>query len=113
MFHDNCDWEVLGTDDKGRYLLQCKRCRQDEPIPARTKEVRAHCPKLKGKPQPNNCNHRGESKRKVECDSCGGKVQIKVFVCEVHGECTLEKKIENLATCKGCPDRTVGTDDHG
>ena len=48
------------------------------------------------------CVHRGEQTRTVGCATCGGAVAIKVFACSEFGECTIAKKIGNLAVCQGC-----------
>jgi hypothetical protein len=50
------------------------------------------------------CIHRGESTRSVECNSCRGRVRVKVFACSVHGECTIKKRAGELKTCLGCVD---------
>ena len=49
------------------------------------------------------CSHRGESTRVVECKACKGTVKLKVFACDVHGECTLKKNV-GLHVCLGCDD---------
>jgi len=49
------------------------------------------------------CVHRGESTRVVECKACRGSVKLKVFACDVHGECTLKKNV-GLHVCLGCDD---------
>jgi hypothetical protein len=52
------------------------------------------------------CRHRGEpTGEQRQCGTCPGSVSVKVFGCSVHGACTLAKKVEGLACCKGCPDR--------
>lgn len=51
------------------------------------------------------CRHLGEFSRSEECKGCLGRVRIKVFRCEVHGECSLRSRLGNLvACCKGCLD---------
>lgn len=42
----------------------------------------------------------------ASCPSCDGKrVELKVFGCAVHGECTMGKKADGVAgCCRGCPD---------
>ena len=40
----------------------------------------------------------------VECPSCSGKVQLKVFGCAVHGKCTRGRRAGALACCQGCAD---------
>lgn len=56
----------------------------------------------KAKPQP-PCAHLGpDTGLMVECPTCSGKVSLKVFACEVHGACTVAKKVERRACCIGC-----------
>ena len=54
-----------------------------------------------------DCIHRGDELRRMDCYSCRGSVKVKVFRCEVHGECTLAK-IKGLddppQVCRGCDD---------
>lgn len=50
------------------------------------------------------CANLRDEMRQVECQSCAGKVMLKVLGCAVHGECTIAKKIEGVATCLGCRD---------
>ena len=50
------------------------------------------------------CVHLGGEVRREECGSCCGKVQLKVFACEQHGECTAGKELPGLACCVGCGD---------
>ena len=50
------------------------------------------------------CVHRGEESRREECDTCRGRVKLKVFDCTLHGECTLEKPLVGVATCNDCAD---------
>lgn len=49
---------------------------------------------------PTRCKNLGEDTGKqVICQSCGGKVQLKVFQCSVFGECTIGKRTNELACC--------------
>jgi glycosyltransferase involved in cell wall biosynthesis len=53
-----------------------------------------------------SCIHRGDEVRRVICDSCGGrKVELKVFACALHKECTLGKPQPGLRSCTKCADR--------
>ncbi len=38
------------------------------------------------------------------CESCKGKVELKVYGCSIHGVCTIGKKVDGVACCKGCGD---------
>lgn len=57
------------------------------------------------------CIHRRDVVRLAACDSCGkakGKSpapSLKVFGCDLHGECTPSTKLADVACCKRCPDR--------
>ena len=35
------------------------------------------------------CEHQGDVLRLEECDSCQGRVRVKVIVCTMHGSCTI------------------------
>ena len=56
------------------------------------------------KPVP--CQHRGAEITKVQCDTCAGKVMVKVFECKVFGQCTLAKPVlvngNRSPVCEGC-----------
>ena len=51
------------------------------------------------------CVHRGEERRREECQSCGGRVQIKVLACVVHGECQLGSGLPVVKSCSTCSDK--------
>lgn len=38
----------------------------------------------------------------MECPSCGGRVRLKTFACNVHKSCTTTKKADGVACCAGC-----------
>ncbi len=38
------------------------------------------------------------------CETCKGKVALKVFRCAIHGTCTVGKKVDGLACCANCGD---------
>ena len=48
------------------------------------------------------CVHRGDEQREEVCPTCRGSVRVKIYGCAVLGECTIAKKIGNLAVCQGC-----------
>jgi len=50
------------------------------------------------------CRHFGAETRRVGCESCGGRVQIKVFACSLKGECTLGQPLDGIACCATCED---------
>lgn len=50
------------------------------------------------------CEKLGGELRLQNCEACKGHVQIKVLACEVHGECTLKRRLEGIACCATCID---------
>jgi hypothetical protein len=49
------------------------------------------------------CIHLGESTGDlVVCDSCPRGAKLKVYQCEVHGKCVLDRQSGNIACCKLC-----------
>lgn len=47
-----------------------------------------------------NCRFRGkEPIRSVQCETCSGKVFLKVYSCEIYGECTISRRVSEI---KGC-----------
>src|SRR3970282_1999152 len=92
-------------------------CRRDAPglTPERCDQYRAMWsaaahPEWFEQPQtdsasPLDCPHRGGELRRQLCPTCGGRVELKVFVCDLHGECTLAQQgIAGVANCTKCPD---------
>lgn len=77
----------------GKRKVRCIRCGLTLMTVSDPEKVHANC-KLE-------CPHRGEAIRTEQCDSCSGKVLIKVFACSKHGECTIGKKIEGVVCCDG------------
>ena len=39
-----------------------------------------------------------------QCQTCAGKVMVKVYFCGMHGECTVQKPLDGVACCEGCKD---------
>mgnify|MGYP001616833252 CR=1 FL=1 len=56
-------------------------------------------PRLRGP-----CAHLGAIVGTVECASCIGRVVLKTFACIMHGECTVLRKVDNMACCGLCQD---------
>lgn len=51
---------------------------------------------------PLSCIHLGEpTGETITCPSCRGSVQLKLFKCEVYGQCTLGKSVGDVACCNG------------
>ena len=55
------------------------------------------------------CSLRGEATgNSHRCPSCGGRnVQVKEFVCSVHGVCTVARLVSGVACCRICEDRVT------
>lgn len=51
------------------------------------------------KPVVKECPHRSTEFRLVDCPSCRGKIELKVFRCDLHGECTIAKKLPGVHVC--------------
>lgn len=43
-----------------------------------------------------------ETGEKVSCESCAGKIQLKVFSCSEFGGCTIAKQADGRACCANC-----------
>lgn len=50
------------------------------------------------------CHHRGPAVSTRPCDSCRGHVQIKIYACDLHGQCTIATPLDGAACCDACPD---------
>ena len=48
------------------------------------------------------CSYIGNQMRLQECDTCSGKVQIKLFGCAKYGECSIGKALSGIACCANC-----------
>lgn len=51
------------------------------------------------------CRHRGDEVRQEQCDTCAGRVMIKIFACELHQQCSLVKQLDGVVKCETCSDR--------
>ena len=51
-----------------------------------------------------DCVYRGEELRREQCPTCAGNVQIKVFACSKHGECSIDKAPAGVRSCGSCRD---------
>lgn len=53
--------------------------------------------------RPGLCTHLGELSRMVECDSCTGRISLKVYRCGVRGEAVLSRRLVGVpAVCDEC-----------
>lgn len=86
----------------------CDLCRLDwpdaspptKPTPALRRLLSACAPN----PSNNPCRHRGPATRRAGCPTCKGSVQLKIFACALHGECTPVTSLGDLPCCAGCND---------
>jgi len=65
------------------------------------------------KPDIRLCSHRGPLLETRLCDLCGIKGQpFEVYACQLHGECSEQRKHSKVRSCIGCPDHlAVATQD--
>lgn len=68
-----------------------------------TQEIERH---RKQHPMKSLCAHLGLPTGELAlCHTCRGRVQLKLFACEVHGNCTMAKPVEQgIACCAKCGD---------
>lgn len=56
------------------------------------------------------CSHLGQPTGAKElCNTCTGRVELKVFACAVHGTCTVARRVPGQACCNGCKDYLPST----
>jgi DNA-directed RNA polymerase subunit RPC12/RpoP len=86
-----------------------RRCRKQHPIAAATAYRCTECAaELSGvsailKP-PGLCVHLGEHQTSIDCNSCNGRISLKVYGCEVYGQAVLGRQIKGVrGHCDGCP----------
>ena len=103
-----CDYEPTGLV---LYEMRCKKCRQVVRSKYDNPGLRKH-PCKQAVPRRGPCSHVGYELRREVCGTCGGKqVKLKVFACDVHGECTIEKPLTGIKCCKSCADFTASSAD--
>lgn len=81
------------------FCVHCKTEQKSKYAPDKTHRI------CNEKPTVLDCQHRGEELRREQCPSCAGFVQVKVFGCAIHGECTVSKQINSIRNCSYCPDK--------
>ena len=50
------------------------------------------------------CEHKGAFVRLQSCPTCKSPVDIKVFHCAIHRECSIATAMDAVATCRTCAD---------
>lgn len=90
-------WEICSGNWVGKPLsaAKCEAYRKEW-------ELRAGKEK-KPKPSLMSCIHRGDELRTELCKTCTGRREIKVFACDIHGECSILKDV-GVKICKTCHD---------
>ena len=53
-----------------------------------------------------SCSHLGLYSGTVPCATCAGSVNLKLYGCDLHQRCTLEKPVSGISCCASCPDNT-------
>lgn len=53
------------------------------------------------------CKHQGLMTGTIPCETCAGRVQLKILRCDVHTECTIGKAVPGYACCVTCSDYEV------
>ena len=104
-----CAWLSIGA---GRW--KCQQCGRERTWKHAGSPPQRNCPPTSTPVDPTACLHRGETVRVEECQSCQGKIELPVYSCAVHGECTLNNhaarnpKLQGVHVCLGCKERKPG-----
>jgi FkbM family methyltransferase len=94
---------ILARDGQSQV---CVRCRRQYPLGALPEE----CPRLAPSPEVQHaltllrgrCVHRGEETGRQACPTCAGHVEIKLYACDLFGQCTLARALPGIACCTSC-----------
>ena len=104
-----CDHCGLGAPYEGEFREDGSQCRlcwlYDNSHDYR--EFWGGPPLSEGRGQVLKCPHLKDVARKQLCPSCRGHVELKVYSCALHGECTLQKAIPGTRCCASCDDRPL------
>lgn len=92
----DCTFKPL---ENGRF--KCSACGYEW----RNASLHRNCPRSPRKRRSESpCVHLGNEVRRQLCETCGGRVSIKVFSCALHGEATVGKDLHGIACCGTCKD---------
>lgn len=79
------------------------------PLTARTAEPQREATQRLAVTRPDtHCQHLGELLRTESCKPCGGRREVQVYQCAIHGECTLYASAirrqdgTRIKACTGC-----------
>ena len=53
------------------------------------------------------CRRRGAEVRREHCPTCLGHVEIKIFACALHTECSLAQNVAGVQCCQTCTDYVI------
>jgi hypothetical protein len=91
--------------EKSRYLFELCRRRQDffrrweknQGPGQRERRTRTLEPQ-------DACRHLEQLIAEKLCSGCRGQVRVKIFRCQIHGECSLGRQLDDTACCAVCQD---------
>jgi hypothetical protein len=93
-----------GVNKLGWPKVVCTRCGHEQFAPDPPERCGRMCDVPEGGVVRNGpCLHLGPEVRQQECQECRGKVRMKIYACEVFGECSLGKPLAGVQYCVGCP----------
>ena len=108
MIHQKPCFEFHGEFQDGCRV--CLRWR-DDPRYAELRNGTAVAPApVKARPVINlPCIYKGpQTGEKIGCQSCKGNVQLTLFACQIHGTCTLGKRVSGHGCCDDkCAERVA------
>lgn len=88
--------------------MSVRSCLKQHPTPAATAWRCSECAReVSGSPvalkRKALCVHLGEQQRSIECDSCTGRISLKVYGCKLLGQAVLGRKVKSVrGHCDGC-----------
>src|SRR3990167_658639 len=84
-------------NDQGKRIIACSECKFERLTHYPIERGHHSCPRA-------SCANLGNDLRLQDCPTCQGHVQIKIFSCSIHRECTIRNKLESVHCCVGCAD---------
>lgn len=97
-------WCARHRCEKSRHDFELCRRRKDWFAAFEKGETMLQRPSASPPPLRDDCRHRGEELGTENCPTCRGNIRIKVFACELHERCSLQKALEGTACCARCGD---------
>src|SRR5262245_14149932 len=99
----NCQFASVHGDGCPYHCTRCGFVSQSDSLVIEC-PAHAHLPQRPVTPTLALCRHCGGEARRQLCPDCPGSVQVKIFRCALHGECTHSKQLDGVACCARCPD---------